>query len=81
MDPDEGTVVQFVPMKEINGHYCAQIVTSDIHVEVQYWSTAVICGVVSPNPLVDVIEGFVRRIWGSMDIDRVVLARKAVYLS
>ena len=43
-------------------------------------STTVICWVVGANPLVDVIDGFVHRIWTNMSIDEMLQARKGVFL-
>jgi len=67
-------------MQEINRQKCAKIEKNDIMSEVEYWSTAVICGVVGSNPPVEVIDGFVHRIWANKDIDKVVMARKGVFL-
>ena len=39
-----------------------------------------ICGLVGSNPPIEVIEGYVHRIWATKDIDKVVQARRVVYL-
>ncbi|KAJ8426043.1 hypothetical protein Cgig2_021401 [Carnegiea gigantea] len=40
----------------------------------------VLCSVIGANPLLEVIEGFVRRIWQACEIDKVCLVRKGVFL-
>ena len=57
-----------------------KIERSDTRSEVEYGSAAIIYGMVGANPTLDVIDGFVRRIWSTRSIDKVVLARKEVFL-
>ncbi|KAJ8423455.1 hypothetical protein Cgig2_012912 [Carnegiea gigantea] len=77
----EGTALKYVPFQEANGHRYAKTKKEDIRSEVEYWSMVVICGVMGPNPPVEVINGYVHRIWANRSIDKVVLARRGVYLS
>ncbi|XP_056698461.1 uncharacterized protein [Spinacia oleracea] len=44
----------------------------DIQEEVDYWSSAVVCYVVGQNPPINVMEGFIRRVWRNLNIDKVV---------
>ncbi|KAJ8435262.1 hypothetical protein Cgig2_026001 [Carnegiea gigantea] len=53
---------------------------SVLEAEIEHWSTAVICGVIGSNLPLDVIGGFVHRIWAGMDIDKVLFARKGVFI-
>ncbi|KAJ8427758.1 hypothetical protein Cgig2_006426 [Carnegiea gigantea] len=80
VDPDKGTTLKYIPSQTISGQKCAKIEKSDIVFVVKYWANAVICGVVGANPPLDVGGGFVHRIWKNLAIDKVVLARKGVYL-
>ncbi|KAJ8419745.1 hypothetical protein Cgig2_019153 [Carnegiea gigantea] len=64
LSPDQGTSKQKI----------------DIQSEVDYWSTAVICGVVGSTPPIEVIDGYVHRIWSTKAIDRVVMAQRGVFL-
>ena len=73
VDPEEGTVLKYVPVMGVNGHRCARIGRQDIQSEVDYWSTAIICEVLGANPRLDVIDRYVHRIWAHRDIDKVVL--------
>jgi len=47
---------------------------------VEYWVNAVICGVMGSNPPIEVIDGYAHRIWSKFEIDKVVLARKGIFL-
>ncbi|KAJ8422244.1 hypothetical protein Cgig2_023103 [Carnegiea gigantea] len=80
VDPDEGTALTCVPLQMINGHSCAKIERIDVQKEVDYWASSVLCCIIGSNPPVDVVDGFVHRIWKDLDIDKVVLVRKGVYL-
>ena len=42
--------------------------------------TTVMCGVVGSNPLLEVIDGYVHRIWAGMAIDRVLQASKGIFV-
>ncbi|KAJ8438752.1 hypothetical protein Cgig2_020307 [Carnegiea gigantea] len=48
--------------------------------EIQYWNLAFLCCVLRSNPPLDVIDGFVRRIWKPLDIDKVVSIRMGLYM-
>ena len=80
VDPEEGTALKYMPMEEVNGRRCAKIEEDDIQTEIKYWKNAVLFGVMGSNPPFDVIDGFVHRIWKSMDIDKVIIVRKGVFL-
>ncbi|XP_021861971.2 uncharacterized protein [Spinacia oleracea] len=57
-----------------------QIELDDIQSEIDFWNSTVVCYIVGANPPINVMEGFVRRIWGSLKVDKVVLVKKGVYL-
>ena len=48
--------------------------------EVQFWSTAVICFFWGANPPLHVIEGFVKRIWKNLNVHKVEMIGKRVFL-
>ncbi|KAJ8421837.1 hypothetical protein Cgig2_004340 [Carnegiea gigantea] len=76
IDPKEGTNLKFIPMKEVNGRKGAKIKKADV----DYWENAILCGVMGSNPPFVVIDGFVHCIWKSMEIDKVIMVRKGVFL-
>ncbi|KAJ8426671.1 hypothetical protein Cgig2_030090 [Carnegiea gigantea] len=66
--------------KVINRTKCAKIEDQDVEAEIEYWNQVVICCVLRANPPLGVIDGYVRRIWSQYEIDKVVAARKGIYL-
>ncbi|KAJ8433427.1 hypothetical protein Cgig2_028136 [Carnegiea gigantea] len=48
--------------------------------EVEYSSNIVIRGVMGANPPLDVIDGYVHRIWKHLALGKVVLAQKGVFM-
>ena len=80
VNPDEGLSLKFIEAPVVNGTKCAKIEHQDVAAEIEYWSQAVLCSVLGANPPLMVIDGFVRRIWGQYEIDKVVAARKGIYL-
>ncbi|XP_019236840.1 PREDICTED: uncharacterized protein LOC109217066 [Nicotiana attenuata] len=57
-----------------------KITMADIKDEVDYWTTAVVCYVLGSNPPQVVIDGYFRRIWGAMGIDKVAQLNRGVFL-
>jgi len=76
LDPDEGTSLKYVPATEINGKNCAKIDKTDVQPEINYWEHAVICRVLGANPPFSVMEGYLKRIWKSLEIDRVLMVKR-----
>ena len=60
-------------------HY-AKIETEDVALEIEYWQSAVICPVLGANPPLEVVEGFFRRIWKTLAIDKICLVKRGVFL-
>ncbi|KAJ8430087.1 hypothetical protein Cgig2_006539 [Carnegiea gigantea] len=79
-DPDEGTSLSFVQSQWINGVKCARIESVDVISEIEYWKSSVLCSVLGANPPLEVMEGFIRRIWKSFAIDKICLVKKWVYV-
>lgn len=52
----------------------------DVEEEINYWSSSLICYVVGANPPIQVMEGFVRRIWRQYGVDKVALFKRGVFL-
>lgn len=53
-----------------------KIIFDDIKFEVEYWTNAVLCYVLGLNLLLQVMEGFIRRFWGEMGIEKIVIVVK-----
>lgn len=51
----------------------------DIQSEIDYRNSSIYC-YVGANPPVHLIEGFIRRIWKDQGLDKVVVAKKGIYM-
>ena len=80
VDPNEGTMLEFISATDMNGTKCAKLVEENVEGEIDYWQNAVICCVLGANPLYEVIDGLVRRNWTGLAIDKVLLIEKGLYL-
>ena len=52
----------------------------DIVDEVHFWEFAVVCFILGANPPLHVMEGYVKRIWKDLNIDKFVMVAKGVNL-
>lgn len=57
-----------------------KITMADIKDEVEYWITMVVCYILGSNPLQVVMDGYFRRIWGSLGIDKVAQLNRGVFV-
>ena len=57
-----------------------QIEFDDIKDEIAYWESAVICYMIGANPPQNVMEGYVRRIWGKYGVDKVSQVGRGIYM-
>ncbi|XP_070018229.1 uncharacterized protein [Nicotiana sylvestris] len=57
-----------------------KITMADIKDEVNYWTTTVVCYILGSNPPQVVIDGYFRRIWGALGIDKVAQLNRGVFL-
>ncbi|XP_009804027.1 uncharacterized protein [Nicotiana sylvestris] len=57
-----------------------KITLEDIHKEVEYWKTWIVCYVLGSNPPQTAIEGYFNRIWGGLEIDKVAQVHRGVFL-
>ena len=57
-----------------------EIELEDIQEEVEFWMSAVICYVVGANPPINVMEGFIRRIWKHLNVDKVIMVKRGVFI-
>ncbi|XP_074292072.1 uncharacterized protein LOC141618910 [Silene latifolia] len=57
-----------------------QIQPEDVEEEIEYWNQAVMCFILGANPLWEVVEGFMRRIWTKFNIDKISFLPNGVFL-
>ena len=52
----------------------------DIDDEIRYWESAIVCYVIGDNPPLHIIDGYVKRIWKDLDVEKVGMVRKGVFI-
>lgn len=57
-----------------------KISKDDVKEEVKFWESSVVCYVTSANPPLKVIDGFVSKIWKDLEIDKVGMVNRGVFL-
>lgn len=57
-----------------------KITYDDIQLEVDFWLNVVVCHVLGANPLLQVMEGFIRRILGKHGIEKIALIAKGFFI-
>ena len=80
VNPEEDLSVEYIEAPVIDGTKCAKIEQQDVASKIEYWSEAILCGVLGANSPLGVAEGYVRRIWHQYAVDKVVTGRKWMYL-
>ncbi|KAL2927629.1 hypothetical protein RDABS01_019960 [Bienertia sinuspersici] len=59
---------------------CVQITSEDVQPEIEFWQSSVVAFVIGASPPVQVMEGFIRRIWKQYGVDKVINLPKGMYL-
>ena len=80
VDPNEGTSLSYFTPSVISGAKCAKITGEDVAPEIAYWKTSILCSVLGANPPLDVMEGYLRRVWNSQDIDKISMVKHGLFL-
>lgn len=80
VDLDDGSALNSIPAQSINGNKCAHLVHEDVQAEIEYWNTAVLCAVLGANPPLDVIKGYINRIWGAYELDKIIQLRRGLFM-
>ncbi|XP_021852855.2 uncharacterized protein [Spinacia oleracea] len=76
------TQVTPIPIFQSETHvdHIVAIEMEDIQDEVDYWNSAIVCVILGAIPPLSVIEGFFRRIWKDLGVDKVVTIEHGVFL-
>lgn len=53
---------------------------ADIQDEIEFWNSSIICYVLGANPPIYVIDGFIRRIWKNLGVDKVASISKEMFI-
>ncbi|KAL2922945.1 hypothetical protein RDABS01_014436 [Bienertia sinuspersici] len=82
LSKDDNTVAltQEVVNLEEGDEQCIQIALEDVQPEIDFWQSSVVAFVIGASPPVQVMEGFIRRIWKQYGVDKVINLPKGMYL-
>lgn len=63
-----------------NPNNCVKIDLEDIHDEIEYWNASIVGFVLGANPPLNVIEGFINRIWKDLKIDKTAMLSHGMFI-
>ncbi|KAL2894592.1 hypothetical protein RDABS01_010501 [Bienertia sinuspersici] len=66
--------------KEQGTNDCVHITLEDVQPEIDYWQSSIVTYVIGANPPAVVMEGFLRRIWSNLRVDKVIGIQKGLFL-
>ncbi|VFQ82333.1 unnamed protein product [Cuscuta campestris] len=70
----------FIQSEEINGQCVAKILEEDLIEDLGIWDQAIVLCVLGANPPLEVIDGYVHRIWKGLSIEEVCFMKEGQYL-
>ncbi|XP_062085826.1 uncharacterized protein LOC133791936 [Humulus lupulus] len=69
--PLGGSQLAFAKPLLREGKLISQVDVEEIEVEASFWNSTMVCIVLGANPPFAVFEGFIKRLWGKLGIDRI----------
>ncbi|XP_062080713.1 uncharacterized protein LOC133785502 [Humulus lupulus] len=66
------TSLDFIEPIKVGDQIIAKLDIDEIEIEASFWRSSIVCVVLGANPPFKVFEGFVKRIWGNLGIDKIV---------
>ncbi|VFQ98000.1 unnamed protein product [Cuscuta campestris] len=72
--------LSFLQYDEINGQRVARITEEDIIVSEGIWDCAIICCVLGANPPLEVMKGFITRIWKDFEVDDISFHKEGQFI-
>ncbi|XP_062074066.1 uncharacterized protein LOC133778209 [Humulus lupulus] len=66
-----GARLKFAEPLVQDGHRIAQVDLEEIAVEASIWNSAVVCMVLGANPPFAIFEGFIKKMWGNLGIEKI----------
>ena len=80
VNADDGFSLNYIPAQTVNGSKVTQIDKEEVQAEIDYWANAVLCTVLGANPPLEVITGYINRIWKAFELDKIIQVRKGIFL-
>ncbi|RAL53703.1 hypothetical protein DM860_015431 [Cuscuta australis] len=72
--------LKYIPAEIIDGTPIARFSTDDVIEPGEYWESALICCVLGANPPLEVIKGFLARIWKLYEIDDISFLKESQFI-
>ncbi|VFQ84960.1 unnamed protein product [Cuscuta campestris] len=72
--------LKFIPAEIIEGNPVAKLTMEDVIEPGIYWESALVYCVLGANPPLEVIKGFLHRIWKSYDIDDISFLKESQFI-
>ncbi|VFQ81013.1 unnamed protein product [Cuscuta campestris] len=72
--------LKFIPTEMINGQSIVRLTQEDIVDPGTYWNSVLICCILGANPPLDVIKGFLSRIWSSYEIEGISFLKESQFI-
>ncbi|XP_062103925.1 uncharacterized protein LOC133815054 [Humulus lupulus] len=66
------TRLNYIEPLKLGDQVVARLDMEEVETEASFWKNAIVCIVLGANPPFRVFEGFVKRIWGSLGVDKIV---------
>ena len=78
--PNFGLKLDYISPLEHNEVKIQCIEASEIQLQIEFWSSSTACSILRANPLIQVIEGFLRRLWGNRGFNRATVKADGVFI-
>lgn len=69
-----------MPLTKSGDEIIVEIDLADMEFEVEYWQNIMVCYVLCAHPPFNVTNGYIQRLWGKYDINKVVILKNRVIL-
>ncbi|XP_062100689.1 uncharacterized protein LOC133806613 [Humulus lupulus] len=66
------TRLNFTEPLKVGDQIVACLDMEEVEIEASFWKNAIVCIVLGANPPFRVFEGFVKRVWGNLGVDKIV---------
>ncbi|VFQ62530.1 unnamed protein product [Cuscuta campestris] len=70
----------YIPATEVNGNFVAKLTKDDVIDTTTYWDATLVCCILGANPPLEVVKGFINRIWSSYSIEEVSLLKEGQFI-
>ncbi|VFQ92420.1 unnamed protein product [Cuscuta campestris] len=79
-NPDDELKLKFIPATELNVNLVAKFTQEDIIETATYWDATLVCCILGANPPLEVVKGFINRIWKEYEIEEVSLLKEGQFI-